>query len=334
MENRTEKKSVSSMCIFSEEDPDYPQRLRPYKGMPHRLYCLGKLPEDKPSVAIVGARQCDYYGHMQAFEFGRVLASYGIQIISGMAVGVDSYAQEGALHAGGRTYAVLGCGVDICYPPGNRVLYDRIMKSGGILSELEPGTPPLSCHFPQRNRIISALADIVLVIEAKMKSGSLITADFALEQGKTVFALPGRVGDLLSDGCNYLIAQGAGIAYSPEAILSELHLTDGSAYDGSRRGKEDYRNRGRYFERTVEGDSAGMTDGGAKGHRRTSVKSLPSGLSEAARTVWEALSSNPAPLEELLKILPFNIEETASALIELEISGLAAECSRNLYVRT
>jgi DNA processing protein len=309
--------------IVKNGEADYPVRLLPYRGMPEKLFYLGELPEDRPTVAIVGARLCDYYGHMQAFEFGRALASYGVQIVSGMALGADSYALEGALHAGGRVFAVLGCGVDICYPRSNQVLYDRIIRNGGILSEFEPGTLPLSFHFPQRNRIISALADIVLVIEAKMKSGSLITADFALEQGKTVFALPGRVGDLLSDGCNYLIAQGSGIAYSAEAILSELHLTDGSAYAGSRRGKEDYTSRSSRKDCRCRN---GTEDDACRDGR--------AGISGTAAEILKQLSHEPVSIEEIVKKMPFNIEETASALIELQMAGLAAASGRNLYVRT
>lgn len=203
--------------------PEYPERLRNIPDPPKLLYVIGSLPEDdRPSCAIVGARMCDHYGSTIARQYGRILASHGIRIISGMAIGIDSTAQAGALEGKGRTYAVLGCGVDICYPPGSRALYESVAASGGIISELPPGTPPKRWNFPLRNRIISGLADLVLVVEAKSKSGSLITADYALEQGRTVYAVPGRVGDALSDGCNNLIAQGAGIASSPEILLSEF----------------------------------------------------------------------------------------------------------------
>jgi DNA processing protein len=211
--------SPSSVSIGS---PEYPPRLRILPDAPEELHYLGTLPEDCPTVAIVGARMCSSYGHSQAYAFGRELAAKGVQIVSGMAMGIDGYALEGALDAGGRAFAVLGSGADVCYPRSNRSIYQRLREHGGILSELPDGDGPLPWHFPMRNRIISALADIVLVVEAKEKSGSLITVDFALEQGKTVFAVPGRIGDLLSDGCNRLIAQGAGIACSPESLLAEL----------------------------------------------------------------------------------------------------------------
>ena len=207
------------------ENPLYPGRMRELASMPERLYNLGELPDDGiPSVAIVGAKLCSSYGRGTAYQFGMALAKCGVQIISGMAAGIDASAQAGALDGGGKSFAVLAGGVDICYPRGNIDLYGRLIRNGGILSEQPPGTKNIGYLFPTRNRIISALSDIVLVVEAKAQSGSLITVDFALSQGKTVFAVPGRVGDLLSDGCNYLIAQGAGIAYSPEAVLHELKI--------------------------------------------------------------------------------------------------------------
>ena len=146
-------------------------------------------------------------------------------MISGLARGVDAAAHAGALAAGGKTYGVMGCGVDFCYPTSSRKLYHIMQQQGGILSEFAPGTPPLSYHFPLRNRIISGLSEAILVVEAKEKSGSLITADAALEQGRTVFAPPGRAGDLLSEGCNRLIYQGAIPAWKPEIILEEMEWT-------------------------------------------------------------------------------------------------------------
>lgn len=196
--------------------------------MPPALYLLGRLPDEKrPSVAIVGARRSSSYGNEIARRFAGALASAGVQIISGMAWGIDGMAHEGALEAGGDTFAVLGCGADICYPAGHRKLYEQIALRGGVLSEQKPGTPPLPGFFPARNRIISGLADLALVVEAKERSGSLITADFALEQGKDVFAVPGRIGDGLSQGCLNLIRQGAGLADSPLAILEALGMNAG-----------------------------------------------------------------------------------------------------------
>lgn len=201
----------------------YPNRLKMLPDMPQKLYLRGSMViDDLPSIAIVGARDCSAYGRNMAYEYAKFLAASGIQIVSGLARGIDSASHAGALAAGGKTYAVLGCGVDICYPSSGKKLYEDMQQQGGIISEYEDGTPPLGFHFPLRNRLISGLADGVIVIEAKEKSGSLITADLALEQGKTIFALPGRVGDLLSEGCNRLIYQGAVPAWKPEVILEEM----------------------------------------------------------------------------------------------------------------
>ena len=140
-----------------------------------------------------------------------------------MARGVDGIAQKAALLAGGDSYGILGCGVDVCYPPENKEIYDRLITNGGSISEYPPGTQPIANFFPIRNRIISAFADALVVVEARLRSGTQITVDTALEQGKEVFAIPGRVTDRLSDGCNFLISQGAGIALSVEDVLDRLN---------------------------------------------------------------------------------------------------------------
>ena len=158
-----------------------------------------------------------------AEAFAGRLGGAGVSIISGMARGIDGIGQQAVLAKGGKTYAVLGCGVDVCYPASNRRLYEEITeKGGGILSVFPPGTAPLKQHFPERNRIVAGLSDLVLVVEARQKSGTWITVDMALEQGKNVYAVPGRLTDRLNDGCNLLIRQGAGIALSPDDILAEL----------------------------------------------------------------------------------------------------------------
>lgn len=223
-----------TFCCFLEED--FPEHLRTIPDPPFGLYFMGKKPlfgeksaerkeqcRTEPSAAIIGARLASGYGREQARRFSRRLASRGITIISGMARGIDGIAQKAALDVGGKSYAVLGCGVDICYPEENRELYDRLLQEGGIFSEYPPGTYPEARLFPQRNRIISGLSDVVLVIEARRRSGTLITVDMALEQGREVYALPGRVSDSLSDGCNRLIRQGAGAATCPEDILEYFY---------------------------------------------------------------------------------------------------------------
>lgn len=209
--------------FLTAEDEDYPQRLRKIPSAPYALYVLGKLPpENLPAVAMIGARECSEYGIYVAKNFAKELGAHGIPVISGMARGIDSISQEAALQGGGRTYAVLGCGVDICYPKSSRRLYEQILEQGGILSTFPPGTEPIKRLFPERNRIVSGLADVILVVEARQKSGTFITVDMALEQGREVYAIPGRLTDRLSDGCNLLLQQGALIAVSPKDLLQHL----------------------------------------------------------------------------------------------------------------
>ena len=203
--------------------PDYPKKLREIPDPPFGLTWIGRLPDEhRSAVAVVGARQCSEYGRIMAARFGEELAAAGVQVISGMAVGIDGISQRGALRSGGESYGILASGVDICYPRENRELYNTLRQRGGVLSENPPGTMPIRQLFPARNRLISAFCDILLVIEARRRSGTFITVDMALEQGRDVFALPGRVTDALSEGCNGLIRQGAGIASSTADILDAL----------------------------------------------------------------------------------------------------------------
>ena len=157
-----------------------------------------------------------------AEKLGEILGKNGIAVVSGMARGIDGISQTAALKNGGISYGVLGCGVDICYPAQNRTLYDRLVAQGGLISSYPPGTPALARNFPPRNRIVSGLADAVVVVEAREKSGTLITVDMALEQGREVYAVPGRITDRLSDGCNRLLRQGAAPLLSPEELLEAL----------------------------------------------------------------------------------------------------------------
>lgn len=198
----------------------YPERLREIPDPPNALYVLGSLPDpDRPALAVVGARMASAYGREQARSYSLTASGAGIQIVSGMARGIDGIAGRCGMEAGGGSYAVLGCGAEICYPKENRDLYENLRSRGGVISEYRPGTMPEARLFPQRNRIISGLADALLVVEAKLSSGTLITADAALEQGREIFAIPGRVSDQLSQGCNELIRQGAQIATRPEDII-------------------------------------------------------------------------------------------------------------------
>lgn len=226
LQEEYEKLVKEKIALFTIEDTEYPNRLRKLVNPPFAIYCLGQMPpEEKPAIAIIGARECSGYGICMAEAFGEVMARAGIPVISGMARGIDGISQQAALKAGGQTWAVLGCGVDVCYPASNRYIYERILETGGgILSVVPPGTKPIKRLFPERNRIVAGLCDVLLVVEARQKSGTWITVDMALEQGKSIYAVPGRLNDRLSDGCNMLIRQGAGIALSPDDLLAELKV--------------------------------------------------------------------------------------------------------------
>ncbi|WP_051200307.1 DNA-processing protein DprA [Butyrivibrio sp. FCS006] len=227
-----EKKKLEAKGVrfVSRIDPEFPEKLKNIPGAPFAIYVKGALPDPAiPSVSIVGARMCSEYGRYMARQFGRGLALAGVQVISGMARGIDGIAQGAAIEAGGKSFGIMGCGVDICYPPENKVIYDALLKTGGAISEYPPGMEPQARFFPMRNRIISALSDVLLVVEARQKSGTSITVDTALEQGREVLAVPGRVTDRLSDGCNYLISQGAGVAISVEDVLDRLWSIKGEA---------------------------------------------------------------------------------------------------------
>lgn len=204
-------------CTYFDEN--YPESCRHIYEPPKKLFFRGGLPEEKICISIVGARACSLYGRETARAFAGKLASAGVGVISGMARGIDGWAHQGALEGGGKTYAVLANGAEICYPAEHERLYRSIIRRGGVLSEYPPGTKATPGFFPHRNRIISALSRGLLVVEARKKSGSLITAEQALEQGKDVFVIPGRIGDGLSEGCNNLIKQGAFLVTSPEEIL-------------------------------------------------------------------------------------------------------------------
>lgn len=291
--NKMREQGIQMMPYWSKQ---YPERLKGISGMPYALYVKGHLPvEDKLSVAIVGARECTAYGRSVAEELGRALGRAGVQIISGMARGIDGIAQRGALEGDGQSYAVLGCGVDVCYPREHIELYMKLQKSGGVLSEFAPGTKPLRQFFPARNRVISGLADIVVVVEAREKSGSLITADMALEQGKDVYAVPGPVSSLLSRGCNTLIRQGAGIMTSVDDFMEELQLLSGENLS-----KLDEKN---FFLESTE------------------------------NLVYSCLGFHPLSLGELVSSTKMTIPELLRILLKLELHGYIQEISKNYYVR-
>lgn len=292
-----EEKPEERIRQISSKSAEYPQKLNNYPKMPEILFTKGNLPDaKKPTAAIVGARACSPYGRIQAFRYARILSSAGVQIISGMAYGIDAEAHKGAMEGGTPTYAVLAGGVDICYPSGNRPLYDRILReNGGILSEQPPGMRARNYFFPARNRIISGLADLVLIVEAREKSGSLITAQWALDQGKIVYAVPGPVNEALSMGCHKLIYDGAGIAYSPEILLRELGLN---------------------CENKVK-----------------SPEKNDLGLASDLKLVYSCLDLRPKSTDFLIQKTGLPPEKIGSLLLELKLSGLVREIGRHYYIK-
>ncbi|NBH13246.1 DNA-protecting protein DprA [Lachnospiraceae bacterium] len=278
------------------QDDSYPLRLKEIYNPPYGLFYRGRLPDKNLcTVGIVGARNCSFYGKTAAEKIGKELAAAGIAVISGLAAGIDGAAQRGAVHAGGYTLGVLGNGIDVCYPPQNRELYEQLLTKGCVVSEYPPGTTPLPGYFPQRNRIISGLSDCVLVVEAREKSGSLITADFALEQGKDVYALPGRISDALSQGTNRLIRQGAGIFLNVEDFLNEMHIF------------------------TKAGDNSSLKP-------KNSLENLE-------RLVYSCLGFTPRSLEYLLTETNLSLGVLMENLETLQEKGCVSEVYKNYYSR-
>ncbi len=275
-------------------DREYPKRLLEIYGYPMGIFFKGKLPEDeRPAAAIIGARNCTNYGKQMASYLARELSKAGIQIISGLAWGIDGAGHQGALDAGGDTYGVLGCGINICYPKENYGLYERMADQGGIITEFMPDEAPRPCNFPMRNRIISGLSDGILVIEAREKSGSLITVNLGLEQGKEIFALPGRVTDPLSAGCNRLIFEGAGILLNPDSVLEYFKLQCGNIL------------------RVHEKDK--------------------NGLVKKEKMVYSCLDLQPKNLEEIISLSGLSVSDCMSVLLELELKGWVVQTSHQYY---
>ena len=282
-------------------DEDYPDKLLYIDNKPVCLYVIGEIDKymfNAPTVAIVGSRATSNYGREMTRYIASSLANSGIDIVSGMAYGVDSLAHEEALKEGVRTYAVLGCGINICYPKENMHIYEAIKntKRGAIISEFPLSMEPRSYNFPMRNRIISALSDLVIVIEAKLKSGSLITATCALEQGKEVYALPGRFTDAFSKGCNRLILDGAGIITSIDDIIESLGL--------------------------IREKSLPL------------IEKNYNTLANNEKIVYSCLDFTPKHLEYIIEKTGLTYSEVISIILELEMRGFIKQISGNYYAKS
>ncbi len=283
---------------------EYPAYLANISDPPPLLYVKGTLlQEDERAVAVVGSRQASPYGLSACKKLCKELAWQGWTVVSGMARGIDSAAHRGALDGGGRTLAVWGTGLDIVYPRENRQLSGQIASSGAVISEFPLGTPPEPGNFPARNRLISGLALGVVVVEATAKSGSLITARMALEQGRQVFAVPGPIDRQGVEGPHRLIKEGAKLVERAEDIIEELLPM---------------------VDRRLHVDVVDL-------------KSLPTGehpeLNEEERQLWDILGMDPLHIDAIARQLDISISQTAESLLRLEIKGLIKQLPGTFYVR-
>ena len=287
----------AGVTIVPFNDPSYPARLRMIADPPPVLYIKGAMrAEDDRAVAIVGSRSASDYGRRVTRDLARGLAGVGFTVVSGMARGIDGTAHECTLQAGGRTIAVLGSGVDRPYPPEHERLYRRISEQGAVISELPVATRPMSFNFPARNRLISGLSLGVVVVEATEKSGSLITAALALEQGREVFAVPGEVGASRSRGAHRLIRQGAKLVETVNDIVEEI------APQLVRRGG------------TAE-----------------TAQALPPSASSGARKIFDLLQDNSLQVDQVIERSGLPAAQVLEILLDLELQGLIRQAPGKIY---
>lgn len=284
--------------VLTMDDEDYPPLLRELNDAPMVLYVIGKIqPQDTQAIAIVGTRKATNYGRDAAFKLSRGLATNGPTIVSGLAQGIDKAAHEGALAANGRTIAVLGCGIQTIYPKQHVSLARKIVEKGALITEFPIGTPPTGINFPRRNRIMSGMSLGVLVVEAPEKSGALITAQEALEQGREVFAVPANIFNAMGRGCNQLIQDGAKLVADVEDVLYELKLTNQQV----------------------------TTHLKAK-------QTIPA--NETEQVILNQLSVDPIHIDELSRLINLPVATVMSTLTILELKGLAKEVGSMQYCRT
>jgi DNA processing protein len=287
------KLNIKYVSKFNE---NYPKELLKISDPPVGLYVLGEIPKSEFALGVVGSRRCTGYGVSIAEKFSYDLAKKNVTIISGMARGIDSFALKGALAAGGKTIAVLGCGVDICYPPENKALREKVISSGAVVSEYPPNTPPLPAYFPIRNRIISGISKGVLIVEAGYKSGAIITATCAADQGREIFAVPGNITSEYSAGSNALIKDGAIPVTTPNDIIGTI----GVVY-------KDEKNNNIYTKREL--------------------------LSPEEQNVFEMISDEPINFEELTAKSKSDLNELSCLLTELELKGYINKLAGSRYIR-
>lgn len=291
------KYEVRLTTIFDE---DYPENLKEIYDPPILLYIRGELKKaDKLAVAVVGSRRASLYGLRTAERLSGELAACGITVISGLARGIDSAAHRGAVKAKGRTIAVLGNGLASIYPPENKALAEEIVRNGALISEFAMEVPPHRENFPQRNRTISGLSKGVVVVEAAKKSGSLITSNFALEEGREVFAVPGPAGSVTAAGTNNLIREGAKLVEGTKDILEELNLP--------------------YYA--------------AKGERPLGREQRPHLTDSSQKEIYGILSDEPLNIDSIIDATSAGAKQVRTALLELEMKGIIKQLPGKLYLR-
>ena len=298
--------------IINIEDERYPVLLKKIYDPPPVLYIKGTLAKsDSLAVAIVGSRQCSYYGSEQASRFAHLLAAAGFTIVSGMARGIDSAAHSGALSAGGRTFAVQGCGLAKIFPPENKQLFEKISQSGACISELSLEFEPLGENFPPRNRIIAGLSLATIVIEASPRSGALITAKAALENSREVMATPGRIDSPLSKGPHSLIKQGAKLVETVEDVIETLEYL-----------QNDFKEFvSESVKQSVQKAQMPLFD-------VTQLK-----LTEAEKKIFDCLDTEPVHIEQIINQTDIAAGKANAALISLRLKGIAKQLPGNYFVK-
>jgi DNA processing protein len=312
VEKELEFADRTCVSIVTSQDHLYPSQLLSTYDYPAFLYVKGHLKEDDVNVAVVGSRTASTYGKFTTERLCRELVLRGITVISGLARGIDSAAHRGALSGKGRTIAVLGCGLDVVYPPENEKLFTEISLQGALISEFPFGTPPNAPNFPARNRIISGISLGVVVVEASEKSGSLITARIALEQGREVFAVPGSIDSSGSRGTNKLIKQGAKLIENVEDILEEIlpQVTRAPKVV-----KPDQRQKQPDDQQKILTSSPDLV------------------LKETEKTVWQVLSQKPVHIDQIITSTGLTAHEVLVILLNLELQGLIEQKPGKTYMR-
>ncbi len=285
--------------VVTWEEQHYPSLLLEIYDPPTLLYYCGDIKlANSYCLAVVGSRRHTVYGRELASKFAAALSDYGITVVSGMARGIDTWAHKGVLNAGGKTVAVLGCGLDICYPPENKEVKQEIESTGLVISEFPPGYQPLPQNFPRRNRIISGLSWGILVVEAGERSGALITANFALEQGREIFAIPGGVASPYSRGCHRLIKEGAKLVEKVEDMIEELSFS-------------------------VAGSSPVLV--------QQQVQEQQFNMQE--KKLLELVPYEPLALEDLVILSKMPLASLNALLLELELKGAIKQLPGKYYIR-